>query len=91
MNTQQFEPITTNLSIEIFETGKEATEAGFNYFDKPEFNGIKIQKAIVVKEGTIEGNSTVDFISIDQFGNKHVVMITANLLRAVIAACKPAA
>lgn len=70
------------LSLEICQSPEEAIERGFVYRE-PEFTKVEATKAIVVKNGTVNGNSTVDIIVEDESGKKYVFMITAALLKSI--------
>lgn len=72
------------LSILAFPNAEEAEAHGFNYNEwdtKP--TPATIERAVLVMNGTQEGNPTVDFILTDAAGNKYVTMITAKLLAAL--------
>jgi len=58
--------------------------------DAPNYNtngeGIKpatLDRAIIVKDGTVGGEPTVDLQFTDEKGNRYIAMITANLLKSV--------
>lgn len=69
------------LEIEVFESSEEAAKAGYIYRDP--VIGLVLKKAIIIKNGTMEGNATVDLILEDGAGNKYVAMPTGNLLNAI--------
>lgn len=76
--------VNTQASIEVCQSSQEAIDRGFNYANNPEFKSINIEKVVVVKGGTVQGNSTVDFILVDPTtGQKHVFMITSALLNSI--------
>lgn len=71
---------TNNITIQICQSPDEAPNYNTNG------RGIKaasLDTAIVVKNGTVEGNATVDLQFTDDKGNRYVAMITANLLKSV--------
>ena len=70
------------LDIVICDNVDDALEKGFVYRE-PEYQHATITKAVVVKNGTEEGNSTVDIHFVDNKGNKFVAMITSNLLKSI--------
>lgn len=72
--------VMNHLSVAVFETGTEAAAGGYDYKGKG-IKPVEIEKAVVVRKGTLEGNSTVDLLMVDQEGNQYVVMITGNLLK----------
>lgn len=82
-------PIHNAIDIAICADAADALNKGFDYTGtdktgtKDAFNPIKIEKVVIVKNGTVEGHSTVDFILEDKDGNKHVFMITGRLLGVV--------
>jgi hypothetical protein len=77
------------LTINVCKDADEAVKQGFNYNAA---NGgtprtaVEIERAVVVREGTVNGNSTVDFQLHDEAGNKYLVMITGALLKQLAAA-----
>jgi len=71
--------LTNHLSISIAETVDDAP----NYNDKDEFKAIKLDKCVIVKNGTKEGNTTVDIQMTDADGNKFVALVTGKILKAV--------
>lgn len=74
--------IMQHLSITICEDAKDATRQGF-FYREPVYKGVEIEKVVVVKNGTVQGNSTVDLILVDKTGQKYVVMLTGNLLKSI--------
>jgi len=77
--------MSNGIDIVIFPNAEEATGHGFNYneWDKPP-SACKPVKAVIVQSGTEGGRPTVDFISEDAAGNKHVFMITGRLLASIV-------
>ena len=73
--------VMNQLDIVICKDAAEATEKGFHYM--PPIKAVEIAKVVVVRQGTEEGNSTVDFVLHDKEGNMFVVMITGALLKAI--------
>ena len=74
-----------SINMHVFPDADEATGCGFNYneWDKrPEL--ITATEAVIVLNGTVQGLPTVDLICVDEQGNKHVMMITGRLLKAVV-------
>lgn len=72
------------LSIVICKDAQEAIEQGYDYRAwNPQPVRVVIDKAVVVTKGTIEGNSSVDFILSDESGRQYVAIITGNLLKTL--------
>lgn len=67
-----------SLSIKIFNSPEEAPK----YF-RPEHKFIKIKEAVIVRNGTVGGNATVDLIVEDEDGQKYIGMLTGRLLKQV--------
>lgn len=67
------------IDVEVCRDADDAVARGFVYHGthKP----VTITKAVVVQNGTVGGNSTVDFVMEDEQGQKYVVMLTSNLLK----------
>lgn len=78
-------PITQSISLRICDTPTEAHEQGFVYRE-PEVLPMELKQVVVVRGGTQEGGSTVDFLCEDASGQKHVFLITATLLAMIVGA-----
>lgn len=72
-----------SLKIEICETPSDAPD--YNLDKK--FKTARLEKVIVVKNGTVEGNATLDLQFIDDEGNHFVAMTTARLIGVAVSAC----
>lgn len=73
------------IKMHIFEDADQATGYGFNYNEwdtRP--NTVIATDAVIVRNGTVQNLPTIDLIGVDQQGNKHVVMLTGRLLKAVV-------
>lgn len=81
MNEKRF-GVQLNLPVAICQNIEEAVKRGFTY-RPPEYKAIEIQKVVIVKGGTASGSSTVDLILVDEQGQKHVVMLSAALLKTL--------
>lgn len=76
--------VNQHLSVEVYRDADAATHAGYNYTVWPTPpKALNIEKAVVVRKGTVAGNSTVDLILVDGEGNRYMTMITGNLLKAI--------
>lgn len=66
------------LPIEIV----DSPDAAPNYArDTPDVRAAEITKVIVVKNGTVEGNTTVDFQITAMDGSKFVAMLTGAMVK----------
>lgn len=74
--------VMNSLNVHLCEDANDAAEKGHVY-TQPQFNAVEIEKVVVVRQGTVEGNSTVDFVLRDAMGNKFVVIVTGNLLKSI--------
>jgi hypothetical protein len=54
--------------------------------DHPEFKSAYLIKAIIVKNGTVNGNSTVDLQFTDSDGNMFIAMSTATIIKSLASA-----
>jgi hypothetical protein len=73
--------VNMSLSVLMFDTGEDAAAADYDYKAWPKMPaGVGIERAIIVRNGTTDGNATADLIMVDDKGNQYVTMITANLL-----------
>lgn len=74
--------VNLSLQLEVFPTADQAVAAGFDYNQwSPQPKGLKIDKVVVVRNGTQQGRPTADLIMVDEDGNKYVTMITGALLK----------
>ena len=69
--------LTTSVSVEQFESSHDAPSYG------KDNTLLKLDKAVIVRNGTQAGKSTVDLQFFDQYGKKHVALITGRIIRAV--------
>jgi hypothetical protein len=67
---------TNDLSIELFDTPKKAPN-----YEKPDYEGANLTTAVVVGNGTVNGNPTVDLIFVDENGQKYIAMITGGIMQ----------
>jgi hypothetical protein len=76
--------IMHHLKVTICENAMDAIAKGYSkeatYKD---YKPVNIEEVVVVRDGTEGGNSTADLVLVDQEGNKYVVMVTGNLLKAL--------
>lgn len=71
---------TNHIAIRIFNDPSEAP----NYNTNGEgFKAATLDAALIVKNGTEKGNATVDLQFTTADGQKHIAMITAELLKSV--------
>lgn len=77
-------PLHNHLSIIICEDAKDAIEQGYDYNTwRPDVKPIEVEKVVVVRKGTQQGNPTVDFVLRDGSGQTFVFMVTGNLLKTI--------
>lgn len=76
-------PAKMHLKVSICEDGKHAQQQGFVY-RPPVFKPIELQEIVVIKRGTVQGHSTLDFVLEAADGQKYVFMTTANLLKIAL-------
>lgn len=80
-------PIHNALNVHVCDDAKDAIAQGFNWGQPPDgaaqVKPIQVQKVIVVKQGTVEGNPTVDFLLEDESGQQFVFMVTGRLLKSI--------
>ena len=73
-----------HLSIVVCQDAGDAITKGFDYSAQGDtFKPIEIEQAVVVRNGTQQGNSTVDLVLRDQAGQKYVVMLTGALVKSI--------
>lgn len=71
-----------DLSITFCKDAEEAAAQGFLYRE-PNYLPIRVERVVVVQNGTMAGKPTVDFILVDESGQKYVFMLTAALLYSI--------
>lgn len=78
-------PLHQSLDIAICEDAEDAIKQGFNYAARPagSVKPIEIKKVVVVRNGTQQGNSSVDFVLQDEDGQQFVFMVTGRLLKSI--------
>ena len=74
--------VMNHLDISVCQDAEEAQARGFIY-RQPEFKAIEIERVVVVRNGTEEGNSTVDLVLVNELGEKFVVMLTGRLIKSI--------
>lgn len=72
-----------HLNVHLCTDAEDAVAKGHVYPQSEGYKAVEITKVVVVREGTVEGNSTVDLVLHDQAGNKYMVMVTGNLLKSI--------
>ena len=75
---------TLHLAVTVCADAEDAIAKGYDYDSKgDEFKPIEITEAVVVRDGTVGGNSTVDLVLKDGSGQKFVAMLTGALLKSI--------
>lgn len=72
----------STLTIDVCADASDATRKGYLY-RPPVFKGLRIDKVVVVRNGTMTGLPTVDLVLEDEHGQKYVTMTTGRLLRSI--------
>lgn len=67
------------LDVEVCKDAGDAVARGHFYHEG--YKLLTITKAVVVQNGTEQGNPTVDLVLQGEDGQKYVVMVTGNLLK----------
>jgi len=70
-----------DLNIKLFDSPEEAPN-----YEEPEYRGGNLTTAVVVGNGTMEGNPTVDLILEDETGQKYIAMLTGGLIESLAGA-----
>lgn len=76
-------PITMHLPVTICKDADDAIIKGFNWSADRTIKPIEVKQAVVVRDGTQAGNSTVDFLLEDETGQRFVFLISGNLLKTI--------
>ena len=74
--------IVDQLQIAICENPEQAAAAGFTY-PADAVKMVEVIRVVVIKQGTVNGNSTVDFLMEDEDGQHYLVMMTGNLIKGI--------
>lgn len=76
-----------SLNISRFPNPETASANGYSKDDKyAGARAVEILEAVIVGNGTVGGNPTVDLLIHDSSGNKYVCMITGRLLAGLVGA-----
>lgn len=78
----QFQAFNQTLDVEVCADAHDATQKG-HFYRPPVFKGLRIERVVVVRNGTAAGKPAVDIVLVDEAGQKYVTMITGRLLRAI--------
>ena len=77
-------PLTTNVKVTVCADASDAIKSGYDYRAKDdEYKALELKEIVIVRDGTVAGRPTADFIVQDETGQKFVFMITGGLLRAL--------
>lgn len=76
-------PLHRHLDITICADAADAVAQGFDYAANGGIKPIEVEKVVVVRNGTVNGNATVDFVLRDDSGQTFVFMVTGNLLKSI--------
>lgn len=74
--------VMNTLNIVVCRDAKHATQQG-HFYRPPVFKPVHIDRVVVVENGTDAGKPTVDFVLVDESGQKYVVMVTGALLSLI--------
>lgn len=75
--------VMNSLKVIICNDADDAVKNGHTYNRDEGYMPVEVEKVVVVRNGTVEGNSTVDLVLVDEKGNKFVVMVTGKLLKSI--------
>ncbi len=75
---------TNNVDIQIKNTVAEAPDYKQGLNGGEGFGGASLERAIIVRNGTVGGNDTVDLQFVAADGKKYVAMVTARILRSIV-------
>ena len=77
-------PLHNHLSVEICADADDAVARGYDWKAvTPAVKPIEVKKVVVVRNGTVAGNASVDFLLEDESGQQFVFMVTGNLLKSI--------
>lgn len=74
---------TNNIEINIKDSPAEAPNYKTGANGGEGFKGAILEKAIIVRKGTAEGNDTIDLQFVAEDGTKFVAMVTARILKSI--------
>jgi hypothetical protein len=67
-----------SIKLEIYDQPSDAPN-----YNTGVYEAVKLKSAVIVHNGTVNGNSTVDLIFVDAQGNKHVALVKASYLEMI--------
>jgi hypothetical protein len=74
--------VQNSLKIRLCKDAADAVEQGFVY-KRPEYLPMEIKHVVIVENGTVSNNPTVDLVLVDENGQHYTVMLTAALWNMV--------
>lgn len=77
----EINPFHLDLNGFMYQDAQEAIDGGHVYGD--EVTPLRVEKVVVVREGTEAGKPTVDFVMTDGNGKKYFFMVTGALLKSI--------
>lgn len=84
MNSEPFNPISMDFSIQLVKSPAEATMLGITrHEDYQHTKALRITNVVIVENGTQGGKPTLDIQLVDAEGNTYVAMTTAALIGGV--------
>ena len=79
---QSMDGIHYGLRIVVCEDAQDGINRGYVY-RRPEYAPIRIAQVVVVRNGTEEGNPSVDLLLEDENGQKYAALLSGRLLKAI--------
>lgn len=77
-------PIVHALLITVVDDADEAIAKGFDYNKGPnKAQAVALTDVVVVRRGTERGLSTVDFVLVDDTGQKYAFTMTGRMLKSI--------
>lgn len=75
-------PVSQALTVKVCESVGEAAARGY-VCREPAFKPVQLEHVVLVRNGTLEGKATVDFVMKDAQGQRYVFMMTRALLDTI--------
>jgi hypothetical protein len=74
--------IMNHLSVTLCADAEDAVAKGYDYKGK-NITPVTVKEIVVIRNGTVGENATLDFLMEDQDGNRYMFMVTGNLIKSL--------
>jgi hypothetical protein len=80
---KDFNGLTSSLNLHVVDDAHEAIKQGF-FYRPPVYKPLRIDKIVIVRNGTVNNNATVDIVLEDENGQKFITLVSMSLLKTAL-------